>query len=141
MIFPHQCAIFVGGLGTRLGLLTAETPKPLLDCGGRPFLAWILRELSRYGIDDVILLAGYKVDAVTTFADRVQPHLPKSMRVTLSAEPFPAGTGGALWHARDRLDDHFLLLNGDSWFDTNLALFLARANTEPGWLVRMLLRE
>ncbi len=30
-----------------------------------------------------------------------------------------AGTGGALWWARDHLDDHFYLLNGDSWFDFN----------------------
>jgi dTDP-glucose pyrophosphorylase/histidinol phosphatase-like enzyme len=141
MIFPRQCAIFVGGLGKRLGPLTAETPKPLLDCGGRPFLMWILRELSRYGIDNVILLAGFKLDAVAAFAESARQHLPKSMRVTLSAEPFPAGTGGALWHARNHLDDCFLLLNGDSWFDTNLARFVAHATTEPGWLVRVLLRE
>lgn len=141
MSFPRQCAIFVGGLGTRLGALTVDTPKPLLDCGGRPFLMWILRELSRYGIDDVILLAGFKLDAVAAFVENARQQLPKSMRVALSSEPSPAGTGGALWHARDRLDDCFLLLNGDSWFDTNLARFLANATAESGWLVKVLLRE
>ena len=39
-----QCAVLVGGLGTRLGTLTAATPKPLLPCGDRPFLAWLLRD-------------------------------------------------------------------------------------------------
>jgi len=35
----RQCAILVGGLGTRLGALSAATPKPLLPIGDRPFLA------------------------------------------------------------------------------------------------------
>src|SRR5579864_5090906 len=39
-----QCAVLAGGLGTRLGSLTEAEPKPLLSRGGRPFLAWLLRE-------------------------------------------------------------------------------------------------
>ena len=34
----------------RLGALTATLPKPLLPCGDRPFLAWLLRELCRFGV-------------------------------------------------------------------------------------------
>ncbi len=34
----HQAVILCGGLGSRLGALTEETPKPLLAVGGRPFL-------------------------------------------------------------------------------------------------------
>lgn len=42
------------------------------------------------------------------------------MEIAVSIEPKLAGTGGALWRARDLLDDCFFLLNGDSWFDVNL---------------------
>src|SRR5215472_1478637 len=42
------------------------------------------------------------------------------LEIIVSVEPQPAGTGGALWHARDQLEDRFFLLNGDSWFDINL---------------------
>jgi D-glycero-D-manno-heptose 1,7-bisphosphate phosphatase len=35
-------------------------------------------------------------------------------------EPKSAGTGGALWHARDRLNDCFLVLVGYCWLDINL---------------------
>lgn len=139
--FPRQCAILVGGLGTRLGSLTAETPKPLLECGDRPFLAWIFRELSRFGIDEVLLLAGHLSDRVANFAEDAARHLPKPMRIKLSHEPMHAGTGGALWHARDLLNDRFLLVNGDSWFDTNLARFLAGEMDVTNSLVRVLLRE
>ena len=49
----------------------------------------------------------------------------------MSIEPERAGTGGAIWHAHDRLDDWFLLLNGESWFDINLLDLAVRAISEP----------
>jgi len=137
---PRQCAILVGGLGTRLGALTADTPKPLLDCGGRPFLAWVLRELVRFGIEEVVLLAGYKSERVETFCRQLPPLVPKPLSVKISVEPSPAGTGGALWHARHLLQDSFLLINGDSWLDTNLARFFATAAAASDSLGSVLLR-
>jgi D-glycero-D-manno-heptose 1,7-bisphosphate phosphatase len=113
-----------------LGKLTADTPKPLLDCGGRPFLAWVIRELSRYGISDVVLLAGHRSEKIEAFCTEVQKWLPKPVAVRVSVEPMPAGTGGAIWHARDVLEDRFLLINGDSFFDTNLARMFAAAQDE-----------
>jgi D-glycero-D-manno-heptose 1,7-bisphosphate phosphatase len=127
MKLPSQCAILVGGLGTRMSHLTADTSKSLLDCGGRPFLAWILRELSRFGIDDVVLLADYKSERIDEFCRKVPAWLPKPLSIKVSVELSRAGTGGALWYARDLLEDTFLLINGDSWIDTNLARFLAAA--------------
>ena len=53
-----QAVILVGGLGTRLGELTARTPKPLLPVAGRPFLEHLIQEVSRYGFERVTLLAG-----------------------------------------------------------------------------------
>ncbi len=141
MVAPRQCAILVGGIGTRLGSLTSETPKPLLDCGGRPFLAWVLRELSRFGISEVILLAGYKSQRVDTFVREVERWLPKPLSIHISVEPFRAGTGGALWHARHLLDEAFLLINGDSWIDTNLARLFTGSMDDSAVTGRVLLRS
>jgi D-glycero-D-manno-heptose 1,7-bisphosphate phosphatase len=126
---PRQCAVLVGGLGARLGRLTKATPKPLLNCGGRPFLAWILRELSRFGIEEFILLTGHFSEEVKIFAADAARYLPKIARVGVSEEPVPAGTGGALWHAREILEERFLVVNGDSWCDANLAPFIASAGS------------
>lgn len=128
MKLPQQCAILVGGLGSRLGDLTAETPKPLLDCGDRPFLAWILRELSRFGIQEVILLAGHRFERIEEFVQVIAGYLPKPIDLKVSIEPAPSGTGGAVWHARSLLKDTFLLINGDSWLETNLARFFSAAS-------------
>jgi dTDP-glucose pyrophosphorylase/histidinol phosphatase-like enzyme len=140
MNIPRQCAVLAGGTGTRLGQLTADTPKTLLDCGGRPFIAWVLRELTRFGIEEVIFLAGHKSDSIQSFCTEAAACLPKPLSIKISIEPFPAGTGGALWHARDLLDDRFLLINGDSWIDTNLARFLS-VSPAPQDLGCVLLRE
>jgi NDP-sugar pyrophosphorylase family protein len=51
-----------------------------------------------------------------------------------------AGTGGAVWYAREQLDDLFVLINGDSWIDMNLARFLAMSATAPDALGCILLR-
>ena len=135
-----QCAVLVGGLGTRLGSLTASTPKPLLTCGDRPFLAWLLREFVRFGVTDFLLLTGHLSDRVAAAVAAIQAALPCPARIDISEEPFRAGTGGAVFHARDKLHERFLLCNGDSLLDCNLANLLAAAADDDAVTGRMLLR-
>ena len=141
-----QAAVLVGGLGTRLGALTAGTPKPLLPVGDRPHLAWVLRELCRYGVTEALLLAGHQAERVHQAIPALAASLPRPLRITVLEEPAGSGTGGALHHARAHLHERFLLLNGDSWFDTNLAALLAAAadddDDDPaGALGHLLLRR
>ena len=137
-----QAAILVGGLGTRLGALTTNTPKPLLPCGNRPFLAWVLRELCRFGIEETLLLTGYLADEVERMLPELTASLPAPMRLVCCPEQSKAGTGGALYQARAHLADRFLLCNGDSWLDFNLARLLADANRDSQDVVaRMVLRQ
>src|ERR1700733_1196236 len=137
-----QCAVLVGGLGTRLGALTATTPKPILPCGGRPFMFWLLREFVRYGVTDFLLLTGHLSTEIERGAADIEASLPRPARITLSEEPIRAGTGGAVFHARDRLQDRFLLCNGDSLFDCNFSTLLADAAADgPEVTGRIVLRQ
>ena len=131
----------MGGLGTRLGTLTANTPKPLLRCGDRPFLAWLLREFVRFGVEEFVLLSGHLSGEVVAAAEALTALLPRGVRIAISEEPVRAGTGGAVFHARERLDQRFLLCNGDSLFDCNLANLLAAAAEDAPGIGRMLLRQ
>ena len=113
----QQAAILCGGLGTRLGALTAATPKPLLPVGERPFLDILLEALGQAGVRRMLLLAGFMAERIADYA-AATPIKPRfGLSIEVAAEPYAAGTGGALWHTRDRLDEAFYLLNGDSWFD------------------------
>ena len=107
-----QAAFLVGGRGSRLGDLTADTPKPLLPVAGRPFIEHLLDKAVREGFDDLILLAGYRHEAVEAYAGRW-----RGVPLRVSTEPEPLDTGGALAHARTMLRDQFLVVNGDTWFD------------------------
>jgi D,D-heptose 1,7-bisphosphate phosphatase len=138
----RQCAVLVGGMGTRLGALTASTPKPILPCGDRPFLAWLLREFVRFGVEEFVLLTGHLSAEVEARVHSLMALLPRRARIVVSEEPVRAGTGGAVFHARERLDQRFLLCNGDSLFDFNVAALLSAA-AEDGVDVagRMVLRR
>jgi D,D-heptose 1,7-bisphosphate phosphatase len=116
----RQAVILCGGLGSRLGALTADTPKPLLPVDGIPFLDVLLFELARHGVTRVLLLAGFAAQRITDYAASTPVKARFGLEIEVSIEPQRAGTGGAMWYARDRLDDRFFLLNGDSWFDINL---------------------
>src|SRR5580704_8754070 len=103
----RQCAVLVGGLGTRLGSLTETIPKPLLIRGERPFLAWLLRELCRFGVTDFLLLTGHLSEAVERALPGIRARLPKPVTIEVCREPQRAGTGGAVYHAREHLDERF----------------------------------
>ena len=116
----EQAVILCGGLGTRLGQLTAATPKPLLPVGGVPFLQILIQEIARSGVRNFLLLAGHHADQVVAFADTVADKLNLTINVEVAIEARPAGTGGALYEAGSRLAESFLLLNGDSLLDLPL---------------------
>jgi D,D-heptose 1,7-bisphosphate phosphatase len=116
----RQAVILCGGLGTRPGALNARTPKPLLAIGETAFLDVLLFELGRHGLKHIVLLAGFEASQFVAYAQSTEMKRRLGLDIEVVIEPQPAGTGGALWRARDRLGDGFLLLNGDSWFDINL---------------------
>lgn len=123
---PRQAVILAGGLGTRLGALTRETPKPLLPVAGKPFLDYLLWNLKRHGFERVLFLLGYKAMRIIEhygsgaghgLADDAQRST--RLEVEYAVETEPMGTGGALRLAKDYLDERFLLLNGDTLLDFN----------------------
>ena len=56
----RQAVIFCGGLGTRLGKITKNLPKPMVEVAGKPFLEHLIIQLKKNGIKEVLLLVGYK---------------------------------------------------------------------------------
>ena len=89
----------------------------LATVAGRSPLWWLLREFSRFGVTDVLLLTDQD------FA-HLPAALPREVRVTLSPVQPGAGSGGALFHIRDQLRDRFLLCDAGRLFDWNLATLL-----------------
>lgn len=55
-----KCVILAGGLGTRLREETEFKPKPMVEIGGIPIIWHIMKNLSKFGINDFVICLGYK---------------------------------------------------------------------------------
>jgi D-glycero-D-manno-heptose 1,7-bisphosphate phosphatase len=134
----REALILAGGIGSRLGPLTAETPKPLLEVGGRPFVDHLIWNLGRHGIKRVVVSAGFRADL---FEEHFASAPARGVETAVVVEPEPLGTGGALAFAcRELHDDEALVLNGDTLFDFNY-LDLALLRRETGARLALALRQ
>ncbi|MDR0356607.1 MAG: NTP transferase domain-containing protein [Deltaproteobacteria bacterium] len=108
-------AILAGGLGTRLGELCRDKPKPLAEVAGEPFIHHQLRLLSEKGLEEAVILAGYLGEMIS---DSVGDGAKFGLKVSYSFDwPDLLGTGGAVFKALPLLTDKFMVLYGDSYLD------------------------
>ncbi|HKC26634.1 MAG TPA: sugar phosphate nucleotidyltransferase [Jatrophihabitans sp.] len=112
---PTPAVVMAGGRGTRLGTLTREMPKPLVEVAGRPILEWIILNLVGGGVHELYV-------SVNHLAEQIEERLGDGARfgcnVTyLREDPQqPLGTAGSLGlfrTVRPDLDVPLLVMNGD----------------------------
>jgi len=118
-----KIAILAGGLGTRLGSLTKDTPKSMIKVCGKPFLEYQLGLLKKHHLREMVLCVGYLKDEIERyFGDGSR----FGVRIEYSKEEKPLGTAGALINAESVLGDDFLVLNGDSYLAINYGEVIER---------------
>lgn len=136
--------LLCAGLGTRLGALSDERPKPMLPVCDVPIVRFGIAQLVGHGIRDVVINLHHRGDVVerelgdgSRFGARIQ----------YTHEPELLGTGGGLKHALalldpDGRDEPFVSMNGKLIFDVDLtALLAAHAAAGPGVLGTMVVRR
>ena len=107
---PVTVAVLCGGLGTRLGELTRDVPKPMIEIGGRPYLERVLESFAERGLREFVLLTGYRSDVIEShFGDGSR----FGIAIRYSRETEPLGTGGAIREARALLGERFLMTYAD----------------------------
>ena len=111
-----QAVILAGGLGTRLRPFTERIPKAMVPIGSKPFLEHQILLLRSQGIEEILLLVGYLADHIKDFFGDGSRY---GLRISYSHEEVPRGTGGALKLAQPKLQNNFLLLNGDTYLSMN----------------------
>ncbi|MDZ7798766.1 MAG: sugar phosphate nucleotidyltransferase [Patescibacteria group bacterium] len=62
-----KVVISAAGRGTRMGKLTDDKPKHLLEIAGQPFLYYLLHRLEAAGFSEMIMVVGYKKEAFNDF--------------------------------------------------------------------------
>lgn len=114
-----QAVVLAGGKGTRLRPLTYALPKPLLPIMGRPLLDHLLERLPDE-VDEVLLTVSYMADHLREWAERTDAPSVQGRTLRVVDETVPLGTAGAVANCADRIDDTFIVLNGDLFSDVDL---------------------
>ncbi len=112
-----QAVILGGGLGTRLRPLTERIPKVMVPVNSKPFLLHLLELLRSQGVNDIVLCIGHLGEQVRDFFGNGES---LGVRIRYSEEKERLlGTGGALKQTQSLLDDHFFVINGDTYLPIN----------------------
>lgn len=113
-----QAVILAGGFGTRMRPITETLPKPMIPVLGKPFLEQQLAMLAEAGFRRALLLVAYLGEKIEEyFADGSS----RGWNLSYSYEASPLGTGGALKNAESKLEDEFVVLNGDTFLPIDYA--------------------
>jgi len=129
-----KALILSAGQGTRLLPLTAEQPKCALPLCGRTLLEWQIDALRHNGVDEIVVVAGYRAEAVRRLLD----HRYGKNAVAMIHNPFfeVADNLASCWIAREALKGDLLLINGDTLFEPGLVDRLLNPSPYPIVLAR-----
>jgi NDP-sugar pyrophosphorylase family protein len=90
----------------------------MIDVNGKPFLQYVIEEIKKYGITNIVLCVGYLADKVKGyFGDGKK----LGVNIVYSVEKEYLGTAGALKQAETHLENNFFVLNGDTYLKENYA--------------------
>ena len=135
-----KALILAGGLGTRITEETITKPKPMIEIGGYPILWHIMKIYSAHGVNEFIILCGYKGYVIKEYFSNYFLHMSdvtfdmKSNDMIVhrkKAEPWKitlvdtgelTNTGGRLLAAKDYLehDENFCFTYGDGVADIDI---------------------
>ncbi len=113
----QQAVILCGGQGKRLMPYTKYIPKPMVSIDNRPFLEFILENLSSKGIKKYLVLSGYLGDKIKDYFGSGEKW---NIDIQYSHGPTEWDTAKRLWESRDLLDENFLFLYSDNYINLNL---------------------
>lgn len=134
-------AILCGGQGTRIARGDKDTPKPLVDVGGRPILWHVMALYAEQGFERFVLLTGWQSELVRRAAEGFTEVVDGRWNVECIDTGERTPTGGRVAAAADRLSGGtFALTYADGVADIDLAAELAFHRAHGGAMTMAVVR-
>lgn len=111
-----KAVVLAGGKGTRLYPYTATFPKSLVPVGDKPIMEYLLYSLKNHGITEIIIATGHLSELIESYFGNGEKF---GLNIEYSKEETPLGTAGPLSKLKNKINDTFLLVNGDILCDIN----------------------
>jgi len=105
-----KAVVLAAGEGKRLEPLTNVRPKPMIPLANKPLLEHVLDAVKEAGIDEVVLVVGYKRDRIQSYFGDGDDW---DLDIEYVVQEKQLGTGDAVLEAASVVDEDFLVLNGD----------------------------
>jgi len=112
-----QAVILCGGHGKRLLPITNKIPKPMVNINRKPFLQYLIEQCKANGINNILLLCGYKKNAIYNYFGDGSKY---GVKIKYHFNPPDVQTLKRLIDAHKILKNKFLLLYSDNYSDLNL---------------------
>lgn len=110
--------ILCGGLSTRLGEITKDLPKILLDIGGKTVLDYQVAMLVEAGVTEIFLASGHLHERLQAEVGNEHNGIP----IHYVREHKRLGTGGAIKNGLNHMSEYpIFVLNGDILLDKPLS--------------------
>lgn len=127
----RQAVILAGGMGTRLKPFTDHLPKPLYPICEKPFIGYLAEQVRCFGIERILVLSGYMADKIEDFLKDGSDY---GVHVSYDVTPPDFLTGDRIVHARDLLDDVFLLMYCDNYCPVNFNTLVNDFYANEAWV-------
>ena len=128
--------LLTAGEGTRMRPLTLTRPKTMLQVGGKPILQYNLEALRNAGIKDIVMVVGYKKEAIEDYFGNGSLF---GVNIDYITQEERLGTAHAINSVHDIIDDEFIVLNGDIIVDPELIVdLIAKYKSEEASSILML---
>lgn len=128
--------LLTAGEGTRMRPLTLTRPKTMLQVGGKPILQYNLEALRDAGIKDIIMVVGYKKEAIEDYFGNGSLF---GVNIDYITQDERLGTAHAINSVHDMIEDEFIVLNGDIIVDPELIVdLIAKYKSEEAASILML---
>ncbi len=109
-----KAVIMAGGKGSRLRPLTVNLPKPMVPLLDRPCMEYTIELLKKHDITDIAVTLQYLPETIRQyFGDGSE----WGVHLHYFEEDTPLGTAGSVIHAREFLDETFIVISGDAVTD------------------------
>lgn len=129
--------IICGGEGTRLRPYTYSTPKPMLNVGEKPIMLFVLENLKKHGVTDIVLATGYLKEQIEAYFKDGGNF---GLNIEYEREEKPKNTAGSIMHYKNKLNSTFIVSMGDHITDIDLTEML-RQHKKSGRIATIALKK
>ena len=114
-----KAVILAAGEGKRLMPITSSRPKPMIPLAGKPLLEHTILGLKDAGIDNILLIVGYKEEIIKEyFSDGTEKY---NIKIEYITQEEYLGTAHAAGYGKDFIkDEPFLMMYGDILVDPTI---------------------